>query len=415
MAGRYAILVLALFVAAGCGSSKQARWIDQVEKEDVSERELRLRLMDYLREFGGAVGVSANEIRDRSDDPELRMKAYQWKSGMVLAAQTAAFQPDPVAGLLNLWTLVLQLKIFFREGAGKELFGEHQQIAVVTTDHLYDEIQHFEPFLPGENPAETKAKIAQWAAAHPLKEPHYARRSPAADLAKTIGDPNLSAFAVVESLDERMNVLMERMQFYIETMPPIARLQAEQTGELFLNDKRVVASREDLAVMAVSLDRLSSIEDRLPEIIGEQVLEKTKPEIDRILGKVDDQRVATLDAVTKEREAIFESVKELKASTVETVQNERELILAKVDEQVASTIETVQKERELIFAEVDKQRLDTLAQVRQLTEDSLDRSMSGAKSLIHAFFWGVALAGGALIAVWFVARLALTKASRSGT
>ncbi|MHC4225772.1 MAG: hypothetical protein ACYSUN_17445, partial [Planctomycetota bacterium] len=326
-----------------------------------------------------------------------------------------AFQPDPVAGLLDLWTLIYQFKTFFEGGGGKKLFGEHQQIAVVTANHLYEEIQAFEPFLPGDNPAETKAKIANWAAAHPLKEPFHARRSPAADLAKSIGDPKLSAFAVVESLDERMNVLMERMQFYIQTMPNIARLQAERTGELFLNDKRIVASREDLNVMAVSLDRLSSIEDRLPEIVGEQVIEQTKPEIDRIFDKVDKQRVNTLEAVTKERKAIFDQVEQLKASAIETVEKERELIMAKVDEQVTSTIETVQKEREVIFTEVDKQRLDTLAEVRRLTEDSLDRSMSGAKGLIHAFFWGVALAGGALIVIWFVARLVLTKASRSGT
>jgi hypothetical protein len=63
---------------------------------------------------------------------------------------------------------------------------------------------------------------------------------------------------------------------------------------------------------------------------------------------------------------------------------------------------------------VDKQRVDTLAEVRNLTEESLDRSLSGAKGLIHAFFWGLALAGGALIAVWFVARLVLNRASRTG-
>ncbi|MHC4225060.1 MAG: hypothetical protein ACYSUN_13800, partial [Planctomycetota bacterium] len=76
MAGKRGILLLALLVAAGCGSSKQARWIDQVGADDVSERELRLRLMDYLRELGGAVTVSANEIRDRSDDPKIRMETY---------------------------------------------------------------------------------------------------------------------------------------------------------------------------------------------------------------------------------------------------------------------------------------------------------------------------------------------------
>ena len=54
-------------------------------------------------------------------------------------AQAATFQPDPLIALIDLGALCFQLETFFRTGAGKDLFGDWQWVAIKASEARYRE------------------------------------------------------------------------------------------------------------------------------------------------------------------------------------------------------------------------------------------------------------------------------------
>jgi hypothetical protein len=62
-------------------------------------------------------------------DPEVRRRALLLKIAAVPVVHRAAFQPDPLVSLLDLWLLLYQVEECFDAGTGPCLFGAQQPIA----------------------------------------------------------------------------------------------------------------------------------------------------------------------------------------------------------------------------------------------------------------------------------------------
>ena len=72
-------------------------------------------------------------------DPSIREAAVRWKINSIPAMQAAVFQLDPLAALADAWGLCAQMERFFATGAGKDLFGDSQRIAVQDSLTLSEE------------------------------------------------------------------------------------------------------------------------------------------------------------------------------------------------------------------------------------------------------------------------------------
>lgn len=397
-------LVFTAVLLAACQGSRKGRLSEQLEtRADVSQREIRLRLMDYLREFSGVVERATAQIVAAADDPEVEQAALLWRANIVPISQNAAFHPDPYAALLDVWALAVQMRSYFEQ---TRHFKQQQEIAVAAAKELEDAIVRFEEYLPGA-PVETRAKIEGWAEKNPIRDRYFTRRSPASDLAQITGDPKLSTLAVVESLDEKMTDLADRMTMLAETLPKQVRAEAALMGAQLTEEMDPEARFKDLNVMAVSLERLSRLDDRMKEMIaGERktIIAEIETRKESLLKTVDEQRDETFESIAAERKAIFASVDDQRTATLDAIAKERETIFAQVDAQRVATLDTLKSERKEIFAALDAQRADAAADFKRVADEMIEASEERASTLVTHFFWSFFLAGAGLILVFGVVR-----------
>src|SRR4029077_11352186 len=92
--------------------------------------ELRMRVYETAERLGGTLEYAADEIRAKSLDPAVRRRAVLWKADGIPALYAAAFRPDPLAGGLDLWLLIVQMELYFTDGPGRNAFGAEQPIAL---------------------------------------------------------------------------------------------------------------------------------------------------------------------------------------------------------------------------------------------------------------------------------------------
>jgi hypothetical protein len=131
-------LTLLLVLAGGCSTKgpRQTPIMRQVGGVEVSSNELRVFIRDTSDRFAGVIEVSADEIIAGTDDPQVRYNALIWKSRAIPVGFDAVFQSDPLVAVLDSWAFAEQLRQYFTTGAGKDLFGDQQPIAIRATDLL---------------------------------------------------------------------------------------------------------------------------------------------------------------------------------------------------------------------------------------------------------------------------------------
>ena len=134
-----ALLLVAWGLVSACVStapSQRSALQQKIDKNGVSATELRLRLYELPGQLGAMVETTADRIRVESSDPAVRRRALLWKADGTPALYTAALRPDPLAGALDLWLLVEQMHLYFREGVGKNAFGAQQPLATTTVTRM---------------------------------------------------------------------------------------------------------------------------------------------------------------------------------------------------------------------------------------------------------------------------------------
>lgn len=151
----------------------------------------------------------------------------QWKLNAIPAAQTAAFQFDPLVGLFDLWAFSAQMREFFESGRGRDLF---------------DDVL-------------------------------FARRSTNVSMAE-YGDQD-SIGDVLGGFNERMIDMTTRMNIIMQQTPKIGRWQ----GQLFIADqvqRPVVelfnASKlsKDLKPAMESFEKIANLAPQLPGLLEQQ-------------------------------------------------------------------------------------------------------------------------------------------------
>lgn len=96
----WAVIFLLFFFLfeVGCQTApKQTRLMSTVEEVDATMVEMKIRTHRFEARFSGIVEMAADEILERSSDPEIRENALMWKMYAIPAAQYAIFQQDPLA------------------------------------------------------------------------------------------------------------------------------------------------------------------------------------------------------------------------------------------------------------------------------------------------------------------------------
>ncbi len=291
-----------------------------VASEDISVIELRATDYEFASRFGQLVAKCCAEITEATDDGEIRERALLWRAYASPQARAAAFNQDPLAGLIELWALAAQQRAYFTEGDGKDAFGDQQACAFETTAQLEREAETLAAgVIPEENFENVKQRVAAWAAAHPIEGRLYVRPTAQADLAALVQANTQGGLKAVGSMEETLRDLNYRIAILSVQVPVEARWQAEYLVNALFEERL----GEPTDKVVETMDDISAFLDDFEPVLGNQV-------------------TRLLDAITSEREAAFAAIDQKTAQVLGALEGERVAVLDSVDEEVDKAVGRVE-------------------------------------------------------------------------
>jgi len=310
-------------------------------RSDFSAEALKLRMQEYTVTFAAEVDLAAMSIERRATDPAVRLNALQWRLRAVPEMRKACFRPEPLAALVDAWTLARQMDQLFTTGAGRAIFGAFQPEAVNTSQRLVARIREIADSIAVSTQAREQLErnvIDPWLATHPLPDVTFVRDSPIAQFAEQArarGD----VFQSVGSMEELMIGLSQQARIYLADLPKQVRGEIDLLRAELLPPETITGLQTDLHLAAVASDRLAATAEGIPGLVS--------AERKVVLDDVGRQRALLMEALSVERErATGEMIRALAA--------ERAMILREFEAQRLATLEWATAER-----------LETIATMRQ--------------------------------------------------
>jgi hypothetical protein len=350
-----AVLVASLL--AGCAKSPPTL-IDTLDEPQMGREELRARLYQYVRRFTSEIEIAVHDIGYGSDDLDMGRRALRWATSVVPAAQSAAFQADPAAGMIDSWALAAQQRDFFETGLGKDVFGEWQHIPIATAHVQLEEIQAIARALSPTDFDRMNGNVEEWVAENPIDNLLFNRQSTAPLTAAALGPASSSALSAVGSMSDEVRDLSARISVYNEIAPKTARWQAallllsQEAGgvsfiEMLRDIERYASGMEDIVIF---LDTLKVLLDSIPQLVSSE-------------------REAVMTDITRERVAVMNEISEMLTVT-----------LAAIDQERLAVMDGVTQERMAALQELD-------AIAARLTEMALDQAEVRIENAIDHLIW----------------------------
>jgi len=297
-------------LSAGCVSTQPPRseLYDRVGHGKLTLPALRIIMRDCARRFPAVLEAAATNIGEGPTTPAQRKGLIEFKANGVPLVQSVLLQQDPVAGLLDGWALLYQLRDFLALGA---VDHARRAQAVRTVESLADELARLWVEITGRpDVAPTRARVEAWAREHPLKGSLLARDSTAPLVANLLGSSELSVMGAAGSALQSMEEGMARLDLYTITLPRQARWQAEAAVQDFMASSQPQVEQA-VASLNQALDRALDLAEPLSELAGDTdtILARERAVI---LAHMDGERLAlqgfVRDFVRDERGALMAEV-----------------------------------------------------------------------------------------------------------
>ena len=408
-------LALLLLLAAGaCSLPDRGRLIERRTKDDLSEREVRATVNAHLLRYAGVVEFTTHEALGYEKDPEIRMALLLWQINGIPACRSAAFLDDPLVAALDCWVLGLQELDYFQTAQAKLAFGPAQPFILERLRELHG---NFERVLLSQapKPQELQTRIAEFVREHPMKSLSYARESIAADAARITGDPELSAYAAVGTLDERMQEMAERLNIYAQQIPKQMLASAAIVKEGVTRTREFQSLLKDANDINRNLARLSSIEERLPAMIQTQValaMEGLPAAMEPVTQMLTRERELIFEAATLERETTLEELDRQRLETQAFVREERVALQATVDETLNRMTLFVDRKNDDIETLLDQKQRALRVDADSISASTVEQINAAMRERIEQLAWSLLAVGTALSGVFFLTRILAGRASR---
>jgi hypothetical protein len=307
----------------------------------VSADQLQLQAYELGRQMSARIVVAADSVLAATTDLAVRRHAIEWKVTGVPLAQEAAVRNDPLVAAVDLAAFSVQQQDFFTTGAGKDLFGPQQRMAVDATARMRDDALALlrRASRGGELNPQAVDRIAAWARAHPIAGPDFQRASILDSDWQAIGVSTGSLAGTVGNMDRTLRLVQLRLGYINETMGDQMRWNAQLIGFDALE-----SSRGDSLYVAGStaLRNVGAFTGGAPDLIAHEraaLLAGVDRERVAALAEVDRQRVETLRELDRQRDSIFALVERERARLMDDVRGERVAAVAAADSITARAID----------------------------------------------------------------------------
>ncbi len=337
--------------------------MESVPEVTATTREMRTRVVQFGRHISALIEQAADSIEMRSTDAQIRRQAVLWKMNALPATQEAVLISDPLLAFLDSWAFAKQMKDYFADGSGRNLFGDHQQIAVQAAIRIENDAAELARVVTDSaDLSSIEARLSSWATRNPLDSPLFARTSIAAAAAGVFGAQATGAVGTVASINETIEEIANRLAFHNEYLLK----EIDWRARLLLDDVKIdVGIDTALTVVTEALERAVAVAEATPEIIA-------------------GERVAVLEAVRNERIAAISAIDEQRIAIMRAVEAERVAVLV-----------AVEQERRAVLAVIREERIATL----DAMESMLQRAIDESHGLVDHFFWRAAQLLGGLVLI----------------
>jgi hypothetical protein len=272
---------------------------------EMSANELRVRNYGLAEYFAARVEESSDQILEASSDPKVRENAILWKMHAIPAMQSASFFGDPLGALGSQVIFCVQMRKYFDDGYGKDVFGEHQAIAVATSIELEEAAYTAgEIALPSADMDTIRADIERYASMNPIRSPRFKRGNddPAISRAFT-GDRAVGGLRAASAMTEQMRDFADRMALLTDYGPRQARWQVQYLREQ-VPGMAATARDTVLAGLSPMVDDLMRFLDLQRQLGFDLAQTERRVILDTMAG----ERLAATDMLMAERQAVFEQL-----------------------------------------------------------------------------------------------------------
>jgi len=318
-----------------------------MEATEVTAGELQMRVYEAGRRISYIIESTADTIAFRTTDPTIRSLTLRWKLAAIPQVEEASLRADPVVAAADLWGFAIQHSDFFKHGAGRDLLGGFQALAIAASDTLELLAAEVAGRLRPEGrvrPEDEKA-LRDWAGRHPIRARGFGRESILSTNWEVLSLTETSLTGTVASVQRSLNGVTNRLGFLNEGMMKRVLWQ----GELVTRD---------LMPTIVQSGREALLHD-LSEQQGQ------------VFETVDKQRVATLASLSAEREAVLDAIRGERIAVLDGVRSER-----------ATVLEALRAERIAVVDAIREERIATLAAADSMAQRSIDHAAAAVGRLL---------------------------------
>ena len=345
---RLAGLGLLCAVAAACLKVPQeSASLSAMDATELTAGELQMRVYEAGRRISYIIASTADTIAFRTSDPAIPRLTLLWKLGAIPQVEEASLRADPVVAAVDLWGLTMQHSDFFRRGAGREMFGDLQPLAIAASDTLELLAAEVAGRLgrEGRIRPEDEKSLRDWAARHPIRARGFGRASILSTDWEVLSIMETSLAGTVASVQRSLNGVNNRLGFLNEGMMKRLLWQGELTAR-------------DLAPTILQSGREALLKD-LSEQEGQ------------VFEEVDRQRVATLAAVSGERETVLDAVRGERIALLDAIRSERGTVL-----------DVLRAERMALLGGIREERIAALASADSVAQRSIDHAAAAVGRLL---------------------------------
>ncbi|MHC4220141.1 MAG: hypothetical protein ACYSU7_16980 [Planctomycetota bacterium] len=332
----------------------------------MSERELRARVNELALRISGDLEQEAGIIFNQDSDPALRRRAIFMAIRVNEILVRATGHRDALVAFLDVWTFTAQLCNFFETGAGSDLFGESQAIAIEAARRAEADAAALANEISVLLVGDAQQRFADWVLANPMAGGLY-RPTIGPLAAQVTTDRGKSIFSAAETLEEGLDRVSQRIDILNSQLPKQLLWRAGVLTEFKLEQ-----------ALAVTRD--------LPALVQEQR--------DLVIQEVDRQRTDTLRAIDAQRVA-----------TIAALDNALETAVGAIDLERVETFKNIETMMDATFVRIEEQRNRTIEDVQVLLTGMVKDAEVNAESVVDYIFWrsllliGAGFLGGLVLVV----------------
>ncbi|MCG9732358.1 chemotaxis protein [Shewanella sp. Isolate13] len=337
---RFCLVTVVALLTSACSllEIKLESGIEPLPKEQLN---MRVLSRDFSTVFYSQVESAADLIERNTDSIAIQSNTLMWKINAEQNLQHTIFQASPTAAMVDTWVFTEQMAQFFESGAGKNLFGEQQQVAVDTSIKLRNQFERTIKKFGAANFKKNQEFVQQYVAKNPIKDMAFARESAFTEWLEFHQISEFDAVTTFGTVPEVMSDISDRMAMIAEQMPKILGWKAE----LYALHSNINADEIQRTLMSISdtsakFQQLMAQSPEMMQTLAVDMRRELSPLLEQLSIDTDDK----LKQLSVERQALELMVKNERMALEAMVARERAAAAVDLEQLSKHTVEVVFQE-----------------------------------------------------------------------